>query len=286
MLLCGAGFFGLLLSCAAQAQAVRPPAGQAATAQSPAESPAVALHARYQTYAAGIQVAEVEAGFSLGPWSYQMSLRFHTTGMVGLFLRGHQFDTAYGGWRGTQAAPSRFVGKGLWHGEDRLTGIDYRQGKPILRDLVPPNVAEREPVPETMQANTIDTVSAIAQLIHVVGETGRCETTLRTYDGRRAIELQARTVGEETLEPTVRSSFAGKALRCDFSGHMLAGFKFGDNRESDSKPMHGSAWLAPMAPNEPPLPVRMTFETKWFGDAVMYLTDVGPGPDIATASRK
>jgi hypothetical protein len=31
------------------------------------------------------------------------------------------------------------------------------------------------------------------------------------------------------------------------------------------------------------LPVRMAFETRWFGDAIMYLTGVGPGfgPQVA-----
>ena len=47
---------------------------------------------------------------------------------------------------------------------------------------------------------------------------------MRTFDGRRAVEIQARTVGEELLEPTDRSSFGGKALHCDFSGRMVSGF--------------------------------------------------------------
>jgi hypothetical protein len=61
---------------------------------------------------------------------------------------------------------------------------------------------------------------------------------------------------------------------------MLAGFKFDDDRGRDSKPMHGSAWLAPVVAGGPPLPVRMVFETRWFGDATMYMTAVGPGADI------
>jgi hypothetical protein len=106
---------------------------------------------------------------------------------------------------------------------------------------------------------------------------------VRTYDGRRTVEIEAHTVGDEVLEPTNRSSFSGKTLRCDFSGRMLAGFLFGDDRERDSKPMHGSAWLAPVAAGGTPLPVRMTFQTRWFGDATMYLTGIGPGADLQIA---
>ena len=160
------------------------------------------LHASYETYAAGVQVAEVDSGFSFGPWNYQMTLGYHTTGMVGLFFRGHQFDTASGTWRGGQAAPSRFIGTGEWRGEERLAEIDYLHGKPAIRQLVPPNANEREQVPDSLQANSIDTLSALAALIHVVRDTGRCETAVRTYDGRRAVEIEARTVGEEVLEKT------------------------------------------------------------------------------------
>jgi hypothetical protein len=243
----------------------------------------LALHASYETYAAGLHVAAVESGLSFGPWDYRMSLGYHTTGMVGFFFGGHQFDSVSGSWQGERAQPSRFLGQGTWHGTERLTEIDYRPGQPSIRQLTPPNADEREPVPESLQANTIDTLSALVELIHVVQDTGRCETTARTYDGRRAVEIEAHTVGEEILAPTDRSSFAGKALRCDFSGRMLSGFKFGDDRARDSKPMHGSAWLSVVVAGGPPLPVRLAFETRWFGDAIMYLTGVGPGSELKLA---
>jgi hypothetical protein len=270
MLRCGPGLIGLLLPCAA-------------FAQTPVSSVPNAFHANYETYAAGLHVAEVEAAFSFGPRDYQMNLGYHTTGVVTLFVAGHQFDYVSGSWHRGRAAPSRFVGQGEWRGEERFAEIDYPVGLPVIRQLVPPNANEREPVPESLQANSIDTLSALAELIHVVKETGRCETTVRTYDGRRAVEIEAHTVGEQVLDTSARSSFAGKALRCDFSGRMLSGFKFNDDRQRDSKPMHGSAWLAPIVAGAPPLPVRMTFETRWFGDAVMYLTGIGPGSDLKIA---
>jgi hypothetical protein len=270
MLRCLAGFLGFWLPCVASAQT---PAAQIQPGQTP-----LALHASYETYAAGIHVAEVETGFNFGPWVYQMSLGYHTTGLVGFFFRGHQFDRVDGAWQGPRAVPSEFIGRGEWRGVQRLADIAYNQGKPLVRELVPPNTDEREPVPDSLQANTIDTLSALAQLIHVVAQTGRCETSVRTYDGRRAVEIEAHTVGVEMLETSSRSNFAGKTLRCDFSGRMLSGFKFGDDRQRDSRPMHGSAWLAPVVAGGPALPVRMDFETRWFGDAIMYLTGVGSGP--------
>ena len=76
------------------------------------------------------------------------------------------------------------------------------------------------------------------------------------------------------------------ALRCDFAGRMQAGFRFDDNRERDSKPLHGSAWLAPVTTGGPNLPVRMTFETSWFGDATMYVTAIGSGSNTKVVARR
>lgn len=265
MLRYGVTFLSLLLPSAAIAQAP------------------VSLHASYDTYAAGMHVAKVETGLSLGPWTYQVNLGYRTTGLAGFFVRGRQFDLVTGSWHGLRANPSRFIGEGSWRGIDRQAVIEYQDGRPIIRQLMPPNDAEREPVPEGLRGNTVDTLSALAELIRVVDSTGRCESRARTYDGRRAVEVEAHTVGNEDLQSTDRSSFAGRALRCDFSGRMLAGFLFSDNRERDSKPMHGSAWLAPITAGGPRVPVRMTFETKWFGEATMYLTEAGPGSDVKIA---
>lgn len=270
MMRCSMGLIGLLMPCAAFAQGAPPPS-------------AMSLHATYETFAAGVHVAEAEAGFSFGPWTYQMNLGYHTTGVVGILFRGHEFDHVNGSWHGERAVPTQYEAGGSWRGNDRHAAIDYQHGLPVVRVLIPPDESEREPVPESLRKNTIDTLSALAELIHAVADTGRCETTVHTYDGRRAVEIQARTVGEEILEPTGRSSFAGKAIRCDFSGRLLAGFKFGSEREHDSKPLHGSAWLAPVTPGGPLLPVRMSFETRWFGDAVMYLTETGPGAELTAA---
>ncbi len=236
-----------------------------------------AEHVTYDTYAAGLHVAKVEAGFGLGPRSYQLTVRYRTTGMVGFFFRGQQVATVSGAWNGAQSLPSEYYGVGHWGGEDRVVRIDYDHGRPVVRELVPTNDEEREEVPESLRLNSIDTASALMQLVHVVGTTGRCETAARSFDGRRAVEIRVVTAGEQVLQPAKDSIFAGKALRCDFTGHMLAGFKLGEDRAKDAKPMHGSIWLAPVVPGGPAVPVRLAFETRWFGDATMYLTAAGEG---------
>lgn len=268
---CTLGLIGLLCHGAAHAASI-------------ADMPS-GLHLNYEMYAAGLQVADLETGFSITPQTYQMNLAYHTTGMVGLFFHAHQITSVNGNWLGARPAPVRFFGEGTLRGEQRLTDINYAMGRPTIRQLVPPNVNEREPVPEAMQTDSIDTLSALVDLIRTVATTGRCELSVHTFDGRRAIEIEAHTVGEETLTPLRRSAFNGQALRCDFTGRLLAGFKIGDNRERDSRPLHGSAWLAPVMAGAPSVPVRMQFETRWFGDATMYLTAAARGANLLVAHQ-
>jgi hypothetical protein len=123
----------------------------------------------------------------------------------------------------------------------------------------------------------VDALSAIAMLIRRVARTGRCEAEATTFDGRRAVDVAARTVGMEVLQPDGRSIFTGRALRCDFEGRLLAGFPRDGDQEELRRSRHGSAWLAQIAPGAPPIPVRIDFETRWFGPATMYLTEAGTG---------
>jgi Protein of unknown function (DUF3108) len=230
----------------------------------------------YDTYAAGLEVMQMTAFFGLGPWNYQIDIDYHTTGLVGFLYRGRQVNKVRGTWQDDHAVPIQFAGEGTWRGQQRRTVIDYQHGEPEVRELVPPQQSEREPVPRELQLHTMDTLSALAELIRRVERNQSCETRVHTYDGRRVLEVSARTGGNETLEPTSRSTFSGPALRCDFEGHELAGFLLGDNDPEHRRPLHGSAWLAALRPEGPVLPVRIAFQTRWFGPATMYLTAATP----------
>ena len=232
------------------------------------------LRATYRTYAIGTPVAEVEASIGLGPWSYQLALSYRTIGLARLVAAGQTASAVYGTWDNDHPRPRHFEAQGMWHNEQRATLIDYPAGVPTVRQLLPPLDPEMEQVAPDLRTNSTDTLSAVGALIRTVQRSGRCEGTMRTYDGRRAADIAATTAGMETLEPTGRSSFAGPALRCAFVSHVLAGFRLDDAGRTGYLPLHGSAWIAVAIPNRPPIPVRISLETRWFGDVTSYLTNV------------
>ncbi len=229
------------------------------------------VSAHYAAYAKGLNVLRLDAELAVGPRDYRVRLTYHTAGTVGVLIRAEQDTVAEGAFVGDHPAPRRFYSAGHFRGRPRVTQIDYPRGQPDIRALTPPNEEEREPVAPAEQAGTIDSVSAMAQLVRQVNATGRCEGQSRTYDGRRLAELSARTAGREVLEQTSRSVFAGSALRCDFEGRQLGGFRLDADRTAAQRPRRGTAWFAAVTPGGPMIPVRMQFETDLIGSLTMYL---------------
>ena len=239
--------------------------------------PAHATEARYRVYAAGLNVLDLDARFDLAPDQYRVTLDFHTAGAFGFFLHSRQSTTADGRFVRGRAVPRRLFGTGVVRGDQRVTQIDYVNGQPEVRQLVPPVAGEREPVPPSEQAGTIDPLSAMAELIRQVSATGRCDEHVKTFDGQRLGVMDVKTSVEQMLEPTGRSSFSGPALRCDFVGRQTGGFMLDGDRKELERPQMGTAWFAAVTPGGPRIPVRVAFKTRWFGDATMYLVNAPSG---------
>ena len=239
----------------------------------PMAAQAETVRARYAAYAAGLNVIAMDAAFDVSPTAYRLQLDYRTTGTFGVFVRSQQSTVVQGAFAAGRAAPQRFTSSGTLRGEQRATEIDYRDGQPAVRQLVPPNDREREAVAAEQQRGTIDTLSAMAQLLSQVGRTGRCDGTVQTFDGRRLASLRSWTVGMTAIPASSVSSFSGPALQCEFEGRQLGGFMLNEDRERLQQPQRGSAWFAAVTPGGPMLPVRISFHTRWFGDATMYITD-------------
>ncbi len=95
----------------------------------------VQLH--YNAYAAGLNVIALDAGLEVSPTRYRLRIDFHTTGAFGLFVHSHQDTVVDGVFAGPRAVPERLYSTGVISGGQRVTQIDYRDGEPVIRQLVP-----------------------------------------------------------------------------------------------------------------------------------------------------
>ncbi len=226
----------------------------------------------YTGFSHGFAVLKLSGSLALSPSGYTVHVSFHTAGMAAWMLRSDNDSSVSGSFQGAQAVPALFEGTGNLRGVKRITRITYQAGNPVIQALEPPVEHERTAIPPAQTQHTIDTLSAVAMLIHAVAQTGGCDGSATTFDGRRLATQTVHTTGQEMLPQTGRSVFQGQALRCDFDGRQLGGFVTNESEDALRKPRHGTAWLAAMLPGAPPVPVRVAFENKLLGQVTLYLT--------------
>jgi hypothetical protein len=237
---------------------------------------AVAEQLNYSLYLLAVPLADATFTLDQSASAYRMSMSFHTIGLADLFASDQMAEHIAGRIESDRLMPYDYGSSSRLRGQDRLVGLVWRDGAPVATAIVPPNATERAEVPPSLLPDTIDPLSAIVLMLREVARTGRCDSSARTYDGRRVSQFEAKTIDEEILPSSRHSSFAGRALRCDFSERTLAGARLGSGHDEDAKERPGKLWIAPIVPGGPRLPVRATVETRWFGDATVYLTAATP----------
>lgn len=243
------------------------------------------FRATYSVVAAGMTVMEVDALIDLArPEGYRIETSLRLTGMARVFVSGEQVTAGQGSWDGPRARPARFASDGTWRGEARRTVLEYPNGEPTVRTLVPPNEQEREPVPPEMQRGTLDAFSALAFLSRTAAATQACDGGAAIFDGRRRSDFTVATGGWERLAGR-GGVWGGEALRCTFEGRVVAGFRLDDDQaEQWRRPQQGTAWLASVRPGTPPIPVRLEVPSRFFGRITIYLMRVAPAAASTRAS--
>lgn len=249
----------------------------ALSATSPARAEAVL--ARYDVRAGGLSVMQAEVLFDLAGPRYRVETRVRPVGVAAAFGGGEQVSATDGSWRGADPQPRRHSSEGAWRGGRRAVQLDYAAmppgGAPQLRLLEPPLEPEREPVPEALKRNTVDGLSAVAKLLRAVARTGRCEGEAPVFDGRRRSDFRAWTESLDEL-PRGDGAFAGPALRCAFTGRLIAGRHAAQERDDGRPPRPVVAWVARPLPDRAAVPVLIELPTRWFGTVRVVLAGVEP----------
>nr|WP_321983179.1 DUF3108 domain-containing protein [uncultured Lichenicoccus sp.] len=258
----------------ATASAVSGPPGSAAAMPDAAPAPPIRLD--YALYGHGFHVMDVTVELLLTPDAYSVRLNDRTVGLLGFMLRANVTSTAQGRFVGDGVQPVRFTSIGYSRGAQRQTQLDYADGNPSVTVLAPPET-RRDPVPITAARGSVDTLSAIAELVRKVERSGRCDGNALIFDGLRLTQTRSQTTGQQAVPRDPAAAYGGTALRCDFVSQQTAGFLHNDDEAQLHRPQHGTAWINRVVAGAPPLPVRITFEHPKLGLATMVLTRVEAG---------
>ena len=233
-------------------------------------APVAPIHLDYVLYSHSFHVMNLDVAMTLAPSGYAISLHDRTTGMIGMLLHSDTTSVASGRFDGDRAIPIDFASSGVSRGANRATRIAYADGEPRVETLTPVD-PDREPVPAAATDHSIDSLSAIVELVRTVQATAGCDGSTRIFDGARLSRLTAHTVGRQPMPPNDESTYAGTALRCDFVGLQLGGFLHNADEARMRQPQTGTAWLQRVLPDAPLLPVRVTFEHPHLGVLTVLL---------------
>lgn len=233
----------------------------------------------YSIHVGGVHVLDADAHVGLDE-IYRVGLALETEGMLGRVAQWKTDVRAQGQLAGGMPRPQRFTAHGAWREEPRLTTLDYPDaGTPVVTLADPAPDKDREPVPEALRAGTLDPVSAIVAVLDQVGRGGGCDLTVPVYDGRQRYDLTFSDSGEEVLEASDLSSYAGPARRCEVEYKPVAG-RWKEppsrrNRDGGRAPSRTvSLWVAPAAPSGDMVPVRLEMDSP-LGAVRVHLAQVG-----------
>lgn len=257
---------------------VSPPAAAPPPASAPVPGP-IAL--RYVLYSHSLHLLDAEATLRLDPDGYAITLHDRTTGLAGLLLHADVSTAVSGRFDGATPEPVAFASSGVSRGAARAVRIVYPGGEPKVLELRPTD-HDRDPVVPSDTLHSVDALSAMAGLVRLVARTGGCDGEARIFDGLRLSVVSVHTAGPDPVPTGTRSSYAGPALRCDFTSRQIGGFLHNADEARARLPQHGSAWLAAPYPGAPALPVRVVFDNPHFGTATLSLTEATPTATSAT----
>ena len=238
----------------------------------------------YAAFSRGFHVLDAQADLRLTAAGYSIVLRDHSTGLMGLMVHTDVTTTSTGLFVPGGVQPLHFTSAGFSRGAERTTVLDYADGNPVVAQLTPPE-PRRDRVDIGDARGSIDTVSAMADLVHTIGQTGRCDGHALIFDGLRLTRASSLTAGEQPVPPSGRSPYGGTALRCDFVTLEIGGFLHDDDAAKMHRPQHGSAWVGRILAGAPAFPVRIVFQNPKFGLITMVLikAEQFPPPQNSTA---
>ena len=251
-----------------------------AGAHAPAACASV-LH--YTARLRGIAFFDVTYCLALDHAGYQAVINARTLGPAEWLVHGRVAGRALGSIEGDIVKPHTYAEYGRISGQSYALSLDYPSGDPVVRSVSPPPETYRQPVPTAALTGAIDGMSAIALETLVVTRTGVCQGAALVFDGRQLRRLSTQTGGHDTLTRSARLDFAGSALRCDTASVMLAGFFKNKAVPPQARPRFSKAWLAPLVPGGPALPVRFTFDADLLGDIVVDLDHITNDPSATCA---
>lgn len=226
----------------------------------------------YEVYFGGLRALALQAEVRLSPDGYRVRLEARTQGIIDWLFGWTAQAWSEGAIRDGAVEAARHVSESLVRGSRRDVALTFHRDGSIDAAVVPSAADdEREPVTLEEARGALDPISAVLIATRAVGARHSCAQRLPVFDGRRRYDLAFSDGGPDVLKPSEYSSFSGAATLCLFRYIRVAGYqKAGRWNNPRDRDRVYRAWVAPIVPGLPPLPVRIEVEGT-FGTMLVHL---------------
>ena len=193
---------------------------------------------------------------------YRIETEGETVGIVDTFFPWKARSAAEGITRSGHLRPSAYESRSHFRGKTQEVDLSYEGDTPKFRirgQIL--TEGEREPVPEKLQQNTQDPLTAIAELTRGLAMRGKCDGRWPIFDGLRRYDLLYDDLGPTDLETSGNDPWSGPARLCRVRFDMRAGQWRGEERPEED-PSQVLVWLQTLVPGQDPIPVRFRVESE------------------------
>lgn len=215
-------------------------AGHAGVARAQTPPPQTAL--AYSVFVHGLHVMNIQASYWLTDQQYGVGAQVKTTALFGLFMKTDLAMQAQGRFDGQTAEPEKFDSSGWSRRRMRHATILYHDKTPEVT-VMDPVETDREPVSADERQGAIDVLSTLMAILHQARSTNACQGQGKLFDGLRLTTLSLQTAGEQRLPSGGPWDWGEIALRCDFVGQQVKGFKFSSDKSKLHNPQPGRVWF-------------------------------------------
>ena len=241
-------------------------AGSGASAQT-------VIEANYKVFLGGLRVVEVESRTEIAETQYSIESFGRSSGLLDVLFSFESRSKASGRIVDGAIVPEIFQVRGIVRDEQRELDLEHRNGAPPALRIEPPiDPEERDPVPDHLQVNVVDPLSAIVRASLSWRDATPCNDTIPVFNGRTRTNIKLSPVGMTRLEKSEHSGFEGEAMVCEITYETLAGAYKRPWFGKDRKPDPFKLWIAKLDGTDFWTPVRMSGDAV-IGTALIHLTD-------------
>ncbi|HJT06230.1 MAG TPA: DUF3108 domain-containing protein [Stellaceae bacterium] len=228
----------------------------------PAVVPPVAetapLKLRYDVYARGFPVLSLDFRLAESATAYEVTGTVRAQGLLGALSDFTLHTESRGAVAGEKLRPSMHDNESRARRKERRAHLDFRRDGTVVAALTPADDPDHRLPTAEQVVGSVDPLTAILTIGHVVAQSGSCRAKVAVYDGRRRYDL---VLTEDRPERAEHGSSA-ELRRCALDLVKLAGFTSDRNRPPRIE--HGKVWIMPpLRPGMPPLPARIEFHSDW-----------------------